>query len=100
MAHAKMNAINDEALSFVAGGDYGDSKYEHNNNVCLYKPGDVVEVYTSKFHVRTVRGTVIRASMTEIEIGLCYRLTIPVPCYLITTENGVTDWYIADRIER
>ena len=52
-------AMDDEALSLIAGGDWGDTNWEINHDCNLYKPGDIVEVYTNNFHLFTKSATVI-----------------------------------------
>ena len=57
-----MNAIetmNDEALTFVAGGNNGDKELELKHDAPFYMVGDSVEVFVSSLHWHTRHATVI-----------------------------------------
>ena len=62
MMNTNVRLNNDEMLRNVAGGDNGDTTYEIEHNVKLYKLDDRVEVYDNGFHTTTEKGTVVEVS--------------------------------------
>ena len=66
MMNTNVRLNNNEMLRNVAGGDYGDTRYEDKHNVQLYNVGDRVEVYDNDFHTTTERGTI-----TEVNLEVC-----------------------------
>ena len=51
--------VNDEALRFVTGGDYGDSDTEWKTRTPMYKIGDTVEVYFGRLHWHTLQARIV-----------------------------------------
>ena len=54
-----IKAMNDEALTFVAGGNNGDKELELKYDAPFYRVGDSVEVYVSSLHWHTIHAVVI-----------------------------------------
>ena len=94
------NAVNNEALALITGGDYGDSTYERDNMVHLYRTGDIVEVYTSAFHIFTERGTVMSVGRGRAHVSSWSNETIEAPIYEVLLDNGTTEWVPANSIQK
>ena len=98
-----MNTIRmmeDRTLSFVAGGNDGDSKFEHDRGVVLYKVGDTVEVFESGWHIMTKRGTIIEVGTKNIHPSIWNTSRLDVPAYLVKFEDGHEKWVVSNDIER
>ena len=100
MTNTMMKIMNDEALTFVTGGDNGDARYEHDNGIQLYHVGESVEVYFSGYHITTVNATVIEVSTTRMIKSWNDWNEIEVPYYLVKYAGGKTEWVTANGIER
>ena len=55
----KISAINDEMLRNITGGNHADCCREYQAGAPMYNVGDIVEVYTTIFHVTTNRAKII-----------------------------------------
>ena len=95
-----MKAVNDETLYSVTGGDFGDSKYEYENKTCLYKVGDVVEVYVNSLHISTERGTIVSIGKDKCHISMWSFDLYEVPYYTVKLDKGITRCVPANAIER
>ena len=93
-------AMDDEALIHVTGGDYGDSNYEHDHNVVLYKVGDTVEVFTGIVHLFTNRGQIKKISSGKVGKSAWSSDLIEAPLYLVEFESGEIKWVFSNNIER
>ena len=93
--------INDELLTKVTGGDWGDSNYEHDNGIQLYNVGDYVEVYTDHFHLFTMNAKVQNVSSKKVITNWHNWNEIEVPFYKVRFTGGDrTEWISSDWIER
>ena len=87
-----VKTINDERLIFAAGGNDGDTQKEKENNYCMYKVGDSVEIYTTFLHIFTRHATIIEVFDSQSSV---------MPrAYKVKFDDGVTRWATADEIER
>ena len=95
-----MKAVNDEMLTIVVGGNDGDSKYEHDNDLYLYNIGDIVEVYLTGYHITTRRAKIIDISTESKFTSWKDWSIINAPYYMVLYENNKYEWVFADSIER
>ena len=92
--------MNDDMLRKVTGGDFGDSKYEHDNNVYLYKVGDTVEVYSNILHVNTKRAVILEVKKGNVPKSQWSFSTIVSPLYKCRFDDGSLAWASSNTIER
>ena len=85
-----VKTMNDEALTLITGGNYGDSRWEALCWIPTYSAQTVVEVYTNFMHLFTKRGTIIYLEF--VKTGKPYR-------YLVEFEDGSRKWVEADDIQ-
>ena len=83
-------ALNDDMLTRVTGGNYGDTSRELKNGEPLYKIGDKVEVFVDIFHWFTKTGVIIDRTITNDGSYI----------YCLKCNTGSTDWAYANDIER
>ena len=100
MRNTVLKTIDDEALVNVAGGDWGDSKYELENNLYLYGPGDTVEVYDNFLHITTTKAEVLTMGRRMGPVEQYIRDGFMIPFYLVQYENGSKEWVTSNVIER
>ena len=88
-----MKTMNDDMLSRVNGGDYGDTAAETKWGLPIYRPGQIVEIYTSFLHITTY--TVRIKAVIRVYADSDY-------CYLVDTyPNSTGAFYaFADDFER
>ena len=91
-------AMNDEMLTKVTGGNWGDTFTEYTNGTQLYKTGDTVEVYNTVFHVTTKRAVVMGVT-TEYRIVGGVTLS-HVPVYYVRYADNSHEFVLAESIER
>ena len=89
--------MNDEALTFVAGGDNGDKDFEAQNKIQLYDIGDTVEVYSNFLHIFTNRGRIINTKRVTVQKLFGTQTYCE---YLVKYEDSGLEWVTADDIER
>ena len=85
-------AIDDKALTFVAGGNTGDSDIENEMGYPMYSVGEDVEVFLmSFFHIHTKHAVIIDVRVSEYDGSYLYR---------VMYDSGAVQSVFADDIER
>ena len=96
-----MKELMDTALIKVTGGNYGDSKFEHDHNLQLYKVGDQVEVFTDSFHTFTRHAVITNVTLGWVEEGHIWnRLWVEAPLYTVRYDDKTLATTSAKDIER
>ena len=92
-------AVNDELLTSVTGGDYGDCDTERRKLFShMYNEGEYVEVYGTMLHWHTRRALVLKVKYS-FEGDEDNRIVTPV-YYVVYDDDGCHDYVRADDIER
>ena len=90
--------MNDEMLTKVAGGNYGDTCKEFDSGIQFYNVGDTVEVFNTLFHASTKRGVI--EAVGEEYLHVRDFTGGYVPKYFVRYSRNSAEWVFANDIER
>ena len=92
----KAEALSDDQLDQISGGDNGDTDWETEHDTPLYHVGDKVRVYDTPLHIGSTEATVIRVDEWYV-LGPGEKNQWH---YTVQYEHGKTKQVTADGIKR